>query len=212
LPGVFDYRKIFDNPNPQEGQRNMAGFMHRLLVRRFESSIYSFKKTLKNIITSIENVERWYATFKKIPLYKKNSLPDFDALESLINDEMDGALFIEDIEDILERHLSPQIEKGLILVNADELEDEFITDLESDIALFNNILTKWETDEFKEDPKFNGILAKIQEAAKKEPNRKIIIFSEFMDTVDYLDRKFKEKGLRVIKYSSKTQYSKMLSS
>jgi superfamily II DNA or RNA helicase len=202
------YRKIFDNPNPQEGQRNMAVFMRRLLVRRFESSVYSFKKTLKNIIASMENVKKWYATFRKIPLYKKNSLPDFDALENLINDEMDGALFIEDIEDILERHLSPQIEKGLILVNADELEDEFIADLESDTALFNSLLAKWETAEFREDPKFNGILAEIQEAIKNEPARKIIIFSEFMDTVDYLDARFKEKGLRVIKYSSKTQYSK----
>ncbi|MDR0472165.1 MAG: phospholipase D-like domain-containing protein, partial [Treponema sp.] len=42
---IEKYRKIFDNPNPQEGQRNMAVFMRRLLVRRFESSIYSFKKT-----------------------------------------------------------------------------------------------------------------------------------------------------------------------
>jgi superfamily II DNA or RNA helicase len=207
--GILDkYRKIFDNPNPQEGQRNMAAFMRRLLVRRFESSIYSFKKTLRNIITSMENVKNWYTTFKKIPLYKKNSLPDFDTLEAMINDEMDSALFIEDIDDILERKLTPQIEKGLILLRADELQDGFIQDLESDIVLFNNILVKWEGTEFREDPKFNGILVKIQEAIKKEPNRKIIIFSEFMDTVDYLERNFKEKGLKVIKYSSKTQYSK----
>ncbi|MDR2446452.1 MAG: phospholipase D-like domain-containing protein, partial [Treponema sp.] len=202
------YRKIFDNPNPQEGQRNMAVFMRRLLVRRFESSIYSFKKTLKNIIVSMENVKGWYTIFKRIPLYKKNSLPDFDTLESLIHDEMDGALFIEDIDDILERKLTPQLEKGLILVNADELKDDFIADIESDISLFNNILEKWESSGFTEDPKFNGIVAKIQEAIKKEPSRKIIIFSEFMDTVDYLEDRFKEKGLRVIKYSSKTAYHK----
>jgi hypothetical protein len=202
------YRKIFDNPNPQEGQRNMAAFMRRLLVRRFESSIYSFKKTLKNIIASTENVKNWYTTFKKIPLYKKNSLPDFDTLESLVHDEMDGALFIENIDDILERTLTPQLEKGLILVNADELKDDFIADIDSDIALFNNILERWESAEFREDPQFNGIVAKIQEAVKMEPNRKIIIFSEFMDTVDYLEGRFKEKGLKVIKYSSKTAYHK----
>jgi superfamily II DNA or RNA helicase len=202
------YRKIFDNPNPQEGQRNMAVFMRRLLVRRFESSVYSFKKTLKNIIVSMENVKKWYTTFKKIPLYKKKSLPDFDTLEAMINDEMDSALFIEDIDDILERKLTPQVEKGLILLRSDELKDGFIQDLESDIVLFNSILVKWESAEFREDPKFNGIFVKIQEAIKKEPNRKIIIFSEFMDTADYLEGKFKEKGLRVIKYSSKTQYSK----
>jgi superfamily II DNA/RNA helicase len=94
------------------------------------------------------------------------------------------------------------------MVNADELSSGFITDLESDIALFQDILKKWEEPEYDDDPKFNGILAKIQASILKEPQRKIIIFSEFMDTVDYLEERLKEKKLRVIKYTSKTQYSK----
>jgi superfamily II DNA or RNA helicase len=202
------YRKIFDNPNPQEGQRNMALFMRRLLVRRFESSVYSFKKTLQNIIASMNNVKNWYNNFKKIPLYKKSTLPDFDSLEESIHEELDGALLIEDIDDILQRKLTAQIEKGLILVNADELKEQFIKDIESDIALFKSIHSEWENAFYKEDPKFNGILVKIQDSLKKEPTRKIIIFSEFMDTVDYLEEQFKKQNLRVIKYSSKTQYNK----
>jgi superfamily II DNA or RNA helicase len=205
---IEKYRKIFDNPNPQEGQRNMASFMRRLLVRRFESSIYSFKKTLENIIASMHNVKNWYTNFKRIPLYKKNSLPDFYSLEEMVNEELDGLLFDEEIDDILQRKLTPQIEKGLILVNADELTDDFIKDLDSDILLFKEILAKWDSGEFNDDPKFNGILVKIKESLKKEPNRKIIIFSEFKDTVEYLEGKFKEEKIRVIKYSSKTQYSK----
>ena len=205
---IEKYRKIFDNPNPQEGQRNMASFMRRLLVRRFESSIYSFKKTLENIIASMQNVKNWYTNFKKIPLYKKSSLPDFYSLEEMINEEMDGALFVEDIDDILEQKLTPQIEKGLILVNSDELTEEFIKDLDSDISLFMTIHAKWNSEEYTDDPKFSGILVKIKESLKREPKRKIIIFSEFKDTVEYLDEKFREEKLRVIKYSSKTQYSK----
>jgi superfamily II DNA or RNA helicase len=205
---IEKYRKIFDNPNPKEGQRNMAVFMRRLLVRRFESSMYSFKKTLANIITSMNNIKRWHDSFKKIPLYKNNVLPDFDNLEEMLNEELDGALFDEELEDILKRKLNSQIEKGLIMVNTDELSSGFIKDLENDIALFQDILEKWEEPEYTDDPKFNGILAKIQDSIRKEPKRKIIIFSEFMDTVDYLEERFKEKKLRVIKYTSKTQYSK----
>jgi hypothetical protein len=205
---IEKYRKIFDNPNPQEGQRNMASFMRRLLVRRFESSIYSFKKTLSNIIASMRNVRNWHANFKKIPLYKKSNLPDFDALQEMVNEELDEALFVEDIDDILLQKLSPQMEKGLILVNADELKDGFISDLNSDILLFETILTKWNTGDYGDDPKFSGILAKINESLTKEPKRKIIIFSEFKDTVDYLDERFKEQKIKVIKYSSQTQYSK----
>jgi superfamily II DNA or RNA helicase len=203
---IEKYRKIFDNPNPKEGQRNMAIFMRRLLVRRFESSMYSFKKTLANIITSMNNIKKWHDSFKKIPLYKNNALPDFDSLEETVNEELDGVLFDEELENILNRKLTPQIEKGLIMVNADELSSGFIQDLESDIALFQDILEKWE--QYNDDPKFNGILAKIQSSIQKEPQRKIIIFSEFMDTVDYLEEQFKAKKLRVIKYTSKTRYSK----
>jgi superfamily II DNA or RNA helicase len=208
-PNIIDkYRKLFDSPNPQEGQRNMASFMRRLLVRRFESSIFSFKKTLENIIGSMQNVKKWYTEFKKIPLYKKGSLPDFDSLNDLINEEMDGALFVEEIDDILEGKLTQQIEKGLILVNADELTDDFIKDLDSDITLFMTILAKWNSGDYSDDPKFTGILSKIKESFKREPKRKIIIFSEFKDTVEYLEGKFKEENLKVIMYSSKTQYSK----
>jgi superfamily II DNA or RNA helicase len=208
-PKIIDkYRKIFGNQNPQEGQRNMAVFMRRLLVRRFESSVYSFKKSLSNLIASMHNVRNWYTNFKKIPLYKKSALPDFDALEEMVNEELDEALFVEDIDDILLQKLSPQIEKGLILVNADELKDDFISDLNNDILLFETILAKWNNGDYSDDPKFNGILTKINESLKKEPKRKLIIFSEFKDTVDYLEEKFKEQKIRVIKYSSKTQYSK----
>jgi len=208
-PKIIDkYRKIFDNPNPQEGQKNMASFMRQLLVRRFESSIYSFKKTLENIISSMEYIKSWHTNFKKIPLYKKGKLPDFDSLNESINEEMDGSLFIEDIDDVLVQKLSPQIEKGLILVNSDELTDDYIIDLNSDIVLFKTILAKWNSGDYDDDPKFKGILEKINASLKNEPKRKIIIFSEFMDTVDYLEEKFKEEKLRVIKYSSKTQYSK----
>jgi superfamily II DNA or RNA helicase len=205
---IEKYRGIFDNPNPQEGQRNMAVFMRRLLVRRFESSIYSFKKTLANIIASMNNVKNWHASFQKIPLYKGSTLPDFDSLEEMVNEELDGALFDEEIENILARKLTPQIEKGLIMVNACELTGGFLKDLESDIALFTGILEKWNKPQYGGDPKFSGLLAKIQNAFKKEPARKIIIFSEFMDTVDYLEEKFRKNNIRVIKYSSKTRHGK----
>ena len=209
---IEKYRKLFDNPNPKEGQRNMAFFIRRLLVRRFESSVYSFKKTLVNIITSMNNIKKWHDRFKKVPLYKSGALPDFDSLEEMLNEELDDALFDEEfdkeLENILTKKLTPQIEKGLIMVNAGELSSGFIKDLESDIALFQDILKKWEQPQYADDPKFNSILAKIQASLQKEPQRKIIIFSEFRDTVDYLEAKLKEKKVRVIKYTSTTQYSK----
>jgi hypothetical protein len=49
----------------------------------------------------MNNIKKWHDSFKKIPLYKNNALPDFDSLEESLNEELDGALFDEELEDIL---------------------------------------------------------------------------------------------------------------
>ncbi|MDR1896453.1 MAG: SWF/SNF helicase family protein, partial [Prevotellaceae bacterium] len=198
------YRKLFGDINFQQGQRNMASFMRQLLVRRFESSVYSFKKTLRNITDSMRNIERWYKEYRKIPIFKKGQMPDFETINADIYDEMDNSLYNEDFEKILNGRLSKEIEKGLVFINADELTESFITDIESDIGLFTSILEKWESDEFNCDPKLAGILEKVNQSIAREPNRKIIIFSEFKDTVDYLENEFKKKSVRVIRYTSDT--------
>lgn len=43
----------------------MAAFLRRLLVRSFESSVYGFKKTPKNIIASMENIKKRCGNCKK---------------------------------------------------------------------------------------------------------------------------------------------------
>jgi hypothetical protein len=40
-------------------QKNMPLFITRLLVSRFESSIFSFKKTLNNIYKKYSQYEKW---------------------------------------------------------------------------------------------------------------------------------------------------------
>lgn len=195
---IKKYREIFENDNFMAGQKNMAFFMRQLIVRRFESSIYSFTKTLANILRSMENTKKWFDTYKKIPLFKKGALPDFDNVEDTV-DEMISPLF-DDIDEILKLMFSPQIAKGLILIEADELLPQFITDLEADIELFKSFLNEWS--EQTDDPKLNSIATKIQDSIKNDAKRKIIIFSEFADTTDYLYEKLKANKLRVIKYSS----------
>ncbi|GHV05610.1 ATP-dependent helicase [Spirochaetia bacterium] len=201
---IEKYRKVFGDINFQAGQRNMATFMRQLLVRRFESSVYSFKKTLHNIINSMTNIERWYTEYQKVPIFKKGQMPDFESLNNDIQDELDNALFPEGFEEILTGKLSKEIEKGLVFVNTDELTPSFITDMESDIALFTSILSTWESAEFNHDQKLKGILEKINQSIKKDAKRKIIIFSEFKDTVDYLEREFQKSNIRVIRYTSDT--------
>ncbi len=60
-------------------QANVAKFMRRLLVRRFESSEYAFRKSLEYMIESSKHILKWIETTDKVPIYKKGNLPDVEA-------------------------------------------------------------------------------------------------------------------------------------
>ncbi|GAG03554.1 unnamed protein product, partial [marine sediment metagenome] len=55
----------------KQSQINIAKFMRRLLVARFESSIYAFKKTLDYMIKSSEIVLDWFENANMVPVFKK---------------------------------------------------------------------------------------------------------------------------------------------
>ena len=59
-------------------QANVAKFMRRLLVRRFESSEYAFRMSLEYMIDSSRQILKWIEEKGKMPVYKKGNLPDVD--------------------------------------------------------------------------------------------------------------------------------------
>ena len=64
----------------QRSQKNLADFMRRLLVHRFESSVNAFKISLENMINASKNILNWIDVRKTIPIYKKGDLPDIESL------------------------------------------------------------------------------------------------------------------------------------
>ena len=64
---------------PKE-QQNIADFIKRLMVRRFESSSYSFYKTLNKMISSSEKIINFYEKGGFIPVYRKGELPDVEEI------------------------------------------------------------------------------------------------------------------------------------
>ncbi len=193
------YQKKFDKfeHNFQQGQKNMADFMKQLLVRRFESSKYSFIKTLENVLKSMELLQEWATKYKKIPIYKKGSIPTSDMLEEY-TEEVENLLF--ELDDILQTMFSKEFEKGLMFVETSDLKDKFFEDLDADINLFKEFLKKWK--KIKADPKLDTIVKKLKKSLEKENNRKIIVFTEFKDTADYLYEELKKHDLKVMEYSS----------
>ena len=73
-------------------------------------------------------------------------------------------------------------EKDIIFIDAEDLTDDYLKNLDSDIALFKKFLADWE--KIEADPKFDETLRQIKSSLAKEKNRKLVIFTEYSDTAE----------------------------
>ncbi|MFA5778776.1 MAG: helicase-related protein [Elusimicrobiota bacterium] len=180
-----------------QSQANLAKFMRRLLVRRFESSVKAFHDSLNSLIKSSEYMRDWYNKFDKVPIYKKGDLPDIEDLEQSTEEDLS-----EELQPVtFDEQLKKYYDKGLKIIKKSWLKDTFIGDIEKDIKLLKEIRTEWFKDGIKHDPKLECFEKRIKQQLKKEPDRKIVIFTEFADTANYLNDKLKNK-LKIFKYTS----------
>src|SRR3989338_5198914 len=112
----------------KQTQVNLALFMKRLLVRRFESSMFAFESTLNSLITHAKLIRDWYNNIGKIPIYKKGKLPDLESLMEATGEDIEDELK----DSILEKELKEHIEKGLWLIDKKELRKAFIDEVNQD--------------------------------------------------------------------------------
>ena len=79
-----------------------------------------------------------------------------------------------------------------------------MADVEADIQLLKNLREQWfgKDNTVKSDPKLDSFIRIVRKMMKDEPKRKLIVFSEFADTVNYLGEALREAGLPVMKYTS----------
>lgn len=173
-------------------QKNMPFFIRRLLVSRFESSIFAFKKTLDSIIGSYENVKTYLSVLDWIPVIKKWALPEID-------DFYDDDWYI--IDEQLDKVKELIIQKDWILIMKNDLDPKFMIDLESDLVFLKWLQKDW--GEIKNDPKLDSFALKLKELQSENKDRKIVVFSMFADTVEYLKSKLWERVL-VVTGKSKT--------
>ena len=188
------YGELFGEMNIQVSQRNLALFIRRLLVMRFESSKAAFKSTLESILSSYENIKKWWEK-GYVPIKKRGYLPDPDEVE--IQEVLDEISSIEECGIDLDK-----IKKKAIPFERSLFRDEFISAVESDIALLTGIYSEWfETDDIGQDPKYNEIARKIKGLLNENPNRKIVVFSTYADTAMYVTDKLINDGFRALLYT-----------
>lgn len=200
---VDKYGKFFDESDLKTAQKNLAQFMRRLLVTRFESSKYAFKSTLSNIIKSHEVISRWWNEKNVVPIQKQGQIlspdevgDDFGSIEEIIQQ-------IAENEDLERKN------NEVLYIPRELFKDDFIYDVEKDLELLRHIYDEWFSDEsFAEiDPKLEEVKREINTHLDDDMSRKIVIFSSYADTAEWVAQKLREAGYRVLLYtgSSNTQ-------
>jgi len=181
-------------------QRNLYDFMRRLLVKRFESSFGSFKRSIKNFKNVTTHVLGFIETTDKFIL-------DRSLLEKIY--DLDVEEIEKELEEFSEKLLTGDYPKNNRIYDVSEFvyKKEFINDIKSDLNLFEKILKELsDLDLVKNDPKSDCLIENVKKVLaekpkKNEPKRKIIIFSEYLDTVKYLkpilEKQFGERVLTV---------------
>lgn len=182
----------------QESQRNVSKFMRHLLVRRYESSVYAFQKSLEYMIYSSENILNWFDKRGKVPIFKKGQLPDVDSFYESTNDDAQAELFNLNFDEELEKLKA----KGLFEIDGHDLSVDFRRDLMKDIEILKGIHKSWFENGIEEDPKLNSFRNLLKKQIKDDPERKIIVFSEFADTIEYIDEQLND-DIRVFSYTSR---------
>ena len=167
-------------------QTNLFNFMRRLLIKRFESSFSAFTQSITNFHT---------ITTKAIDFIEKTGgqfTLDRDLIESITDSDDDEIMIrLTELASLKEDIINDKKSKKYF-INEFKEKDKFINDLNGDKELFEAILA--ELDKLKlvaNDPKLKALSGHIDEILKakenkNEPERKIVIFTEYADTADYL--------------------------
>ena len=172
-------------------QRNLYDFMRRLVVKRFESSFGSFEQSIRNFkkVTelALDFINKTGKYILDRSLLEKIYILDLGQIEK----------YLEDYSEKIRSGDYPKNHK-VYKVDGFRYKDDFIAHIKADLILFDNILKELSAlDLVKNDPKTDCLLKHVKDILKQKPNagepkRKIIIFSEYVDTVKYLSPRLKK--------------------
>ncbi len=185
-----------------ESQRNLANFMRRLLVRRFESSFGAFAQTLDRIkeahrksLDLAERTNRFVLDRKLLDVFDDEAFLDADALFDQVAAEDEEAI-----------RRGERTRSRVYNLGSWRPEDRarFLEDLQNDLALLEEVQREVRglgLADPENDPKARRLAAFLKAHLAREPGRKVIVFSEFTDTVDHVAKILEAEGLRVLKVS-----------
>lgn len=175
-----EYRTKYKNA-AHIGQ-TLAGIYRVHMVKRLESSFYAFKKSLRTLLNITEDMIKMFEE-NKVIIAPDLKVKDLQAKNM-------------ELDEIIEYAVSKGYVAEDIVFTADAFTPKFLEMLHHDRDILKKLNADW--DKENEDPKFDKFKENLTRNffdKKINPSGKLVLFSESVDTLNYLyERLTKELG------------------
>lgn len=189
--------------NPKQREKFLVKMMYILLMKRLESSWFSFKSTVVNILNHHINA------LDKVNLFIKNKTDSSieDNFTEEEQEDIDETAYGYDGIDNEEKYFSLGKKNPVKLSSITNIHD-FRKHLEADVDKLSELninLSKFES-EFNagksEDDKLNKLIEHITNKQMKSDNKKVLVFTVFKDTAKFLYDELKKRGIKNVAFVS----------
>ena len=180
---AVEYCPKYNVPSGQKASQlaeALAGIYRTHMVKRLESSFDAFKKSLHTLLGATEGMIKMFREDKVI------IAPDLN-VKKLQADGME-------LDEILELAMVKGFDLDEITFRATDFKPEFLPMLEYDADLLRGLCKRW--DKVDADPKLDLFVEMLQgELFDPQRNQegKLVVFSESVDTVNYLTEQLRQR-------------------
>ncbi|MBR3699759.1 MAG: helicase [Bacteroidales bacterium] len=159
---------------------SLASIYQTHMVKRLESSFDAFRRSLHTLLDATKGMIKMFEEDKVI------IAPDLNVKKL----QADGV----ELDEIIELAIGKGFDQKEILFHAADFKPDFLPMLEYDAEVLDKLCKRWE--KAKSDPKLELFITMLQGELfdkKKNPGGKLVVFSESVDTVNYLEKELKER-------------------
>ena len=159
---------------------SLASIYRTHMVKRLESSFDAFKRSLHTLLDATNGMIKMFAEDKVIIAPELN-------VKKLQADGME-------LDEIIELAMGKGFDQEKILFHKADFLPDFLPMLEYDSNLLKGLCKRW--DAVDADPKLDLFIEMLQGELfdkKRNPSGKLVVFSESVDTVNYLAKQLKSR-------------------
>lgn len=215
---IYHPQDYLTDKEHDDSQYNIYLMLRRQMVQRFESSFGAFRKSVENVLKTMEDAKAFIKRTGMF-LYARDSLDQMLKIE----DAADLYLAINEYAQSKAEKAKSSGKVGVKRTSPDDYRynmndpkfegERFIQELDEDIALMKQLLAEMDALKLVDtDPKAKKLVEVIQQvlnkkhpdiiSGKNEPKRKVLLFSVYGDTIEhvknYVEVAFPGKVIKVV--------------